>query len=138
MFLHTELLDQHILVEPVLADPDAKSAGKHDPEEPGWRVSALIDFADARVGAPGYDLPALAEFLFRGEPGVWQPFFEGYGWKERFGSLPKPEQCLSFGLQHQFASLERALEAAGLPGPEHLADGEQLRRLARRLYPLGG
>ena len=124
-FLHTELLDQHILVEPIDHERDMGSDGA------AWRVSALIDFADAHVGAPGYDLPALAEFLFRGEPGAWGAFFDGYRWRERHGPLPEPENCLAFGLQHQFASLPRAMEAAGTPTPQ------SLEQLARKLYDTG-
>ncbi len=124
--LHTELLDQHLLVErrPAPGAPGTRD----DDSRTAWRLSALIDFADARVGAAPYDLPALAEFLFRDQPQHWDPFFAGYAWAERQGSRPTPLACLAWGLQHQFTSLTRAVEAAGDPEPNSLEE------LAQRLY----
>jgi hygromycin-B 7''-O-kinase len=80
--LHTELLDQHVLVE-------------------GLRPCGLIDFADSRVGHPFYDLPALVEFVFKGE-GLGA-FFEGYG------DRADPLEVVAWGLLHRFGSLPRTL-----------------------------
>lgn len=111
--LHTELLDEHIFVE--------QRAGR-------WRVSGLVDFADARVGHPDYELAALAEFLFKGEPGLLGACLAAYGWSRRDCVPAQAPRLLSWALLHRFASLPRALAAAGKPTPETLV------ALAERLY----
>ncbi len=113
VFMHTEVLGEHVLVDRVEGD---------------WRVTGLIDFADSRTGNPGYEIPALVEFIFKGEPGMLGTFLEAYG---MFAEDLTPElgrELLAWGLIHQFGSLPRMLAAAGPPEP----DG--LEALAARLY----
>ncbi|MFT5681342.1 MAG: hypothetical protein ACI8RZ_002248 [Myxococcota bacterium] len=105
-WLHTELLDEHIYV--------TESAGR-------WQVSGLLDFADGRVGEVGYDLVAPADFIFKGEAGVFPAFLEGYG-------LPgaDPEGLLRWYLTHQFGRLGRLVQRVGA--------AEDLGALARRAF----
>jgi len=65
VLLHTELLDEHVLVE--------ERGGRYE-------LSGLIDFADGRVGPAEYDFPAPVEFLFRGQPGLLGFFLRAYGY----------------------------------------------------------
>jgi hygromycin-B 7''-O-kinase len=105
-WLHTELLDEHILVAP---DGD------------GWRVSGMLDFADGRVGEVGYELTAPADFIFKGEPGIFPVFLAGYG-------LPDadPEGLLRWYLTHRFGRLARLVA--------HVGDAGSLSALARRAF----
>ena len=113
VFLHTELLDQHIFVE----------------ERRGQCVpSALIDFADARVGPPAYDFPALVEFIFRGEAGLLRAFLLGYGYDPGDLKPARSEEFLAWGLFHRFGRLKRMLAAVAPSSPESLP------ALARALY----
>jgi|GEM_PF-1430782 len=110
--LHTELLDQHVLVD---ASGDAP------------RPVALIDLADAEIGPPDYDTPALVEFVFRGEPGALGAFFEGYDAASgRARGDVRGERCLAWSLCHRFASLPRLSRAAG--------DARDLDTLSERLF----
>ena len=105
--LHTELLGDHVLVE--------QRGG-------AWVPSAMIDWADSRVGHPGYDLPAIAEFVFKGEVGCLGAFMDGLGWSVT------PEEVMAWGFVHRFGRLKRMLGAAGGESPA------TLEALAARVY----
>ncbi len=109
--LHTELLGDHVLLE--------QRGG-------AWRPCALLDFADARVGDPRYEIAALVEFVFKGEPGCLGACLEAAGDPLARGGEAAGRELLAWALLHRFASLPRALAAAG--GAVDLED------LARRLY----
>ena len=112
-WLHTELLGDHIR----LSEQDGE-----------WRPVALLDFADSCVGDPRYELPALAEFVFKGETGCWDAFVDGYGRPICAASGGRAGEWMAWSLVHQFGSLQRGLRAVGSPVPE------QLSELAMRLY----
>ena len=112
-FLHTELLDQHILVE--------RENGR-------FEVCALIDFADGRPGPVPYEFPALVEFVFKGEPGLLRSFLLSYGYESDDLCPRLSQELLAWGLRHRFASLSRMLEAIK---PTEIATLEQL---AHALY----
>lgn len=109
-WMHTELLGDHVLVE--------RTGGR-------VHLSALLDFADGRVGHPFYEVPAIVEFLFKGERGLLPALLGSWGvaW-----DADLPRELCAWGLLHRFASLSRALQAAGAPEPE------DLEALAERLY----
>lgn len=111
VWLHTELLDQHLLLRSV--------AGR-------WRLAALIDFADARVGHPLYELPALAEFVLRGEAGLLGPLLDAAGLGPWSPALSR-ELC-AWSLLHRFGSVARMARAVGEPAPRGLEE------LGARLY----
>jgi aminoglycoside phosphotransferase (APT) family kinase protein len=107
--IHTELYEAHIY----LLD---------------GRPTALIDFADARTGHPDYEWAALAEFVFQGEPGLLGACLAAYGEPpDRLGPERSRQLC-AWSLLHRFASLPRALAAAGSPPPP------DLDALSRRLF----
>lgn len=113
VFLHTEYLEEHVLV-------------KQGPQ--GWRVSGLIDFADSRAGNPGYEFPAIVEFVFKGEPGMLGACLEAYGIPREQRTLELGHELLAWGLIHQFGSLPRMLRAIGAPEPR------SAEALVERLY----
>lgn len=114
-FLHTELLDQHVLVE--------ERAGHYEP-------SALIDFADSRIGPIEYEFPAPVEFLFKGEPGILRAFLIAYGIPGEELTPERSQRMLAWALSHRFGRLRRMLEAV-LP-----ARPTSLPELARTLFGL--
>jgi hygromycin-B 7''-O-kinase len=110
LFLHTEYLDQHVLVD------DARGR---------WEPVAVIDFADTQTGPPWYDFAAPVEFVFRGERGLLRAFLGGYG-VDPDGT--DPERMLAWALAHRLGRLARMLEAVAPAAPR------DLRALARLLY----
>jgi hygromycin-B 7''-O-kinase len=115
VFLHTELLDEHVLVE--------ERGGR-------WEIAGLLDFADSRAGDPHYEFAAPIEFIFRGEPGCLPSFLRGYGWGEGELTPEAARRLAAWGLLHQFGSLPRVLEIAGKPEPRSFEE------LAERVYSL--
>lgn len=114
-WMHTELMGDHLLV--------TERQGR-------WGLSAVLDFADGRVGHPFYELPAVAEFLFKGEPGLLGALLGAWGVPlERTGPALSRELG-AWGLIHRFGSVSRALAAAGPPEPP------DFEALAERLYPM--
>lgn len=110
--LHTEVLDEHVF---------ASFDGTR------WRLCAMLDFADGRIGHPEYEFPALVEFIFRGEPGLLEAFLRSYGWRDA-DIEGSSERLLAWGLIHRFGSLPRMLRVLGEPLPFSLEE------LAARLY----
>ena len=117
VFLHTEVMDEHVFAE--------RSSD-------GWHVSGIIDFADCCIGHPGYEFPALAEFIFRGDGASFRECLLAYGFAPGDLGIDRSREFLAWSLVHQFGSLPRMLRAVGAPEPRSLED------LALRLYPLEG
>ena len=115
VWLHTELLDEHLLVQ--------RTDGV-------WHLSAVIDWADATIGHPYYELPAVAEFIFRGEPPLMRELLLAWGAEAWSLDIEIGLDLLAWGLLHQFGSLPRMLRAVGPPEPGSLDE------LADRLYGL--
>lgn len=113
VLLHTELLDQHVLV---------------DDREGRPTLSALIDFADARIGPAEYEFAAPVEFIFRGGPGLLRAYLHAYGVPDQDLGPARSERMLAWALSHRYGSLERMLSAVAPFEPESLTD------LALRLY----
>lgn len=112
VLLHTELLDQHVLVD---------ASGDHP------RPCGLIDFADARVGPPEYDVPALVEFVLKDEPGALDALCEGLGGDLARRDAAATDRLLAWSLCHRFAHLGRMVRAAG--------GASDLDTLRARLFP---
>jgi hygromycin-B 7''-O-kinase len=112
---HTELLDQHVLVEP---------------RDGRYELAGLIDFADPRLAPEEYEFPAPAELLFRAEPGLFRAFLLAYGYAEHELTPDCSERLLAWGLTHRYGSLARMLRAVAPARPGTLAE------LAGALYPL--
>ena len=82
VLLHTEIYEQHVLIE-------------------GGDVVGLIDFADGRVGDPRYELPALLELMFRDDVQALRVAIEAAG-------IPiDAEGMLRWSLRHRYGQLAR-------------------------------
>jgi hygromycin-B 7''-O-kinase len=106
VWLHTELLGEHLFV-----DRDAT----------GWRLTGVIDWADARVGHPDYEVAALVEFVFRGARGCLEAFLEAVG--EARPDADRRAALFAWALRHRYLHLERLRRAAG--GPATLRETEE-------------
>jgi hygromycin-B 7''-O-kinase len=109
VWLHTELLGEHLFV---------------DRGATGWRLTGVIDWADARVGHPDYEVAAPVEFVFRGAPGCLDAFLEAAG--ERRPDADRRADLFAWALRHRYLHLERLRRAAGAPAT--------LREVEDRLY----
>lgn len=92
--LHTELIDQHIYVD--------ECHGQ-------FELFGVIDFADARLGAPHYEFGSLVEFVFKGERGLLHEFMLAYGVSEDRLTSRYSETLLAWSLCHRFSNLGRTL-----------------------------
>jgi hygromycin-B 7''-O-kinase len=113
VLLHTELLDQHLLVE--------ERSGRVE-------LCGLIDFADGRVGHPWYELPAVVEFVFRGERPLLRELLRAYGMSAAALDEGLSRELCGWSLLHRFGDLTRLIAACGEPLPASLSE------IARRLY----
>jgi len=116
-FLHTELLDQHVL---------AREVGG------AIRLCGLIDFADSRVGPVDYEFPAPVDFIFKGEPGALRAYFLEYGEDPAELDGARELELCAWSLCHRFGSLPRMVAALGGEAPRSIEE------LARRLFSLSG
>lgn len=85
--LHTEIGPSHVLVE-------------------DGRITGLIDFGDAMVGDPEYDLAAVGLFVTRGDRAAFRTFGLGYGLDA--AALADPERTsrlLRHGVLHRYGTL---------------------------------
>lgn len=115
VWMHTELLGDHVLV--------ARRGGR-------WELSALLDFADARVGHPFYELPALAEFVLRGERPLLRTLLLASGLSPDALGPSLSRELLAWSLLHQFGSIPRMIAACPVPEPANFTE------LSERLYSL--
>jgi hygromycin-B 7''-O-kinase len=111
VLLHTEVMREHLLVE--------RRGG-------AWHLSGLLDFEDALLGAPGYELAAVGIFLAAAEPGLLRSFLEAYG-ADIDDELPL--RIMAYALLHRYSNLRWYLER--LPVPDRAGD---LEALARRWF----
>lgn len=104
VLLHTEIMRDHVFVE-----------GTRE----GWRLSGLIDFEPAMLGAPEYELAAVGVFFAAGDHEVLGEFLRGYG-QEPDPELPR--RVLAWTLLHKFSHLVWYLHILGGPDSRDLED----------------
>lgn len=114
-WMHTELMGDHLL----LSQPRGR-----------WELSAMLDFADGRVGHPFYELPAMVEFVFRGERPLLREALLGAGLSEGDLDPALSRELCCWSLLHQFGSVARLLAACPGAPPSSFAE------LSERLFPL--
>ena len=106
--VHGDIHDAHVLLQ---ADPA------------GWAIAGLIDFADAIVGDPAYELVPLHVDLFRCDGGLLKAFLAAYGadpaWGPDWRRRATAYLCL-FDNNWLPVLLERLPAVAGARTPEHL------------------
>lgn len=97
VLLHTEIMREHLMVEPA---------------ERGWRISGLFDFEPAMVGAPEYELSSIAIFVASAEPGLLGTLLDAYG-AEVDDELPL--RIMAYSLLHRYSNLRWYMKRLGVP-----------------------
>jgi hygromycin-B 7''-O-kinase len=91
-----------------------------------WRPTGIIDFGDARVGDPAYDLPALHMGLFHADKHLLRACLTAYGevaaWDDRW-----IRRAMSMTLLHQFDMLPDLFR--DVPAARRVASLEELATL---------
>jgi len=111
VFLHTEVMREHLLVER---------------QNGAWHISGLVDFEPAMIGAREYEWAAVGIFLTCAEPGLLAALLDAYG-AEVDDELPL--RIMAYALLHRYSNLPWYLER--LPAPDKIGD---LEALARRWF----
>lgn len=96
--LHTEVMQEHILV-----DPD------------GWRVAGLFDFEPAMIGDRAYEFASVGLFVTRGDPALLSRLTRAYG--QSFA----PAELLAYALLHVYSNLPWYLRELPAPAEPTLA-----------------
>ena len=81
-------------------------------------ITGVLDFADACVGDPDLEIPAVGIFIARGDRGLYRRFLAA------LGRDVAPERALAFTLLHRYANLAwylREVPAGGARTLEQLA-----------------
>jgi hygromycin-B 7''-O-kinase len=117
--LNADLTEDHFLVE--------QRGGR-------WRMTGLIDWADAEVGDVGYEWIALWFSICRQEARLFGAFIEGYDALQRLVEF-RSERFMAFTALHRFGA--NMINEALTPAAQREAGS--LRRLQQTLFPgLGG
>lgn len=111
VLLHTEIMREHLLVEPL---------------ERGWRLSGLFDFEPAMVGAPEYELASIGVFVTSAESGLLGALLGAYG-----AAVDEeiPLRIMAYALLHRYSNLCWYLERLGIPRA-----ARELEALARQWF----
>jgi hygromycin-B 7''-O-kinase len=72
-----------------------------------WRLSGMIDFGDAMIGHPEYDLLGPSAFLASGDRDLIQSLFTGYGLTDPDLSLHR--RLMALLLLHKYSNLSRQI-----------------------------
>jgi hygromycin-B 7''-O-kinase len=91
--LHTEVMQQHFLV-----DPD------------GWRLTGFFDFEPAMIGDRAYDFVGVGLFVTRGDPDLLARLTKAYG------RTFEPTELLAYTLLHVYSNLPWYMRELRVPG----------------------
>jgi hygromycin-B 7''-O-kinase len=72
-----------------------------------WKVTGIIDFADARIGAPVYDLSPPALLIARSDRDLFETFLDGYGMAAEARNEILQDQLMAAAILHPFGDLTR-------------------------------
>lgn len=93
-----------------------------------WKLTGMIDFADAFAGAPEYDLIGPGVFLGAGDPALVNSLVQGYGLKM---SQELRQRLMSLHLLHRFSHFQRQVALKGWQSKT-----SSLQELAQLLWPI--
>jgi hygromycin-B 7''-O-kinase len=113
--LHTEVMREHLLVEP---------------GNEGWQLSGLFDFEPAMLGDPAYEFASVGLFVACGDPRVLRRILLGCGYPH--ASLTPALACrfMAHALLHRYSNLRWYLERLPPQG------ATTLEQLAQRWWPM--
>ncbi len=112
--LHADLCGDNLLV---------RVEGRHA------RLGGVVDFADARIGDPEYELAAPSLFLASPDGALQRACLRAYGYADSAPDAALALRLTAFLLLHRYVHLPEILEVLGPPAPRDPA------ALARRLWP---
>lgn len=101
--LHTEVMREHLLVEP--------QAGR-------WRISGLVDFEPAMLGEPLYEFASVGLFVTGGDASLLKRTLRAHGGIALGPGLP--QRLLAMALLHRYANLRWYLQRLPAPGARTL------------------
>jgi hygromycin-B 7''-O-kinase len=101
--LHTEVMREHLLVEP--------QAGR-------WRISGLVDFEPAMLGEPLYEFASVGLFVAGGDASLLTRTLRAHGGIALEPGLP--QRLLAMALLHRYANLRWYLQRLPAPGARTL------------------
>ncbi len=130
-----EELRAMLAASPPLLAPDARPVPVHadlhhenlmaEERDGRWRATGIIDFGDAALGPPEFDLSTPALFLGRGDPAVLDALFAGYGIPGARGDAVFRRRLLLWMFLHPFGDMSRFLyRGEGRPPRASLAEFE--------------
>ncbi|MBA4118404.1 MAG: phosphotransferase [Candidatus Puniceispirillum sp.] len=70
-----------------------------------WHLHGLIDFGDAMLGSPAYDLLGPAAFLIQGERALMRTFLTSYGYRDGALKHDLSQYFTALMLLHQYSNL---------------------------------
>jgi hygromycin-B 7''-O-kinase len=78
-----------------------------------WHISGLIDFGDAMLGLPQYDLLGPGAFLIQGDKILLREFFKAYGYSEKDLTSELSHQMMALLLLHRYSWLNLQIKIEG-------------------------
>jgi hygromycin-B 7''-O-kinase len=78
-----------------------------------WHINGLIDFGDAMLGLPQYDLLGPGAFLIQGDKILLREFFKAYGYSEKEFTSQTSHQMMALMLLHRYSWLNMQIRIAG-------------------------
>jgi hygromycin-B 7''-O-kinase len=70
-----------------------------------WHINGLIDFGDAMLGLPEYDLLGPGAFLIQGDKSLLREFLEAYGYTSQTMTPTLSHQLMALMLLHKYSNL---------------------------------
>jgi hygromycin-B 7''-O-kinase len=116
VLLHTEIMREHLLVEP---------AGT------GWGLSGLFDFEPAMRGARDYEFASIGLFVSGGDARALRCILRAYGYAEVALDHALQNRLMAMALLHRYSKLPWYLQRLPLPG------AQRLEQLAAHWWKLG-
>jgi hygromycin-B 7''-O-kinase len=117
VLLHTEIMREHLLVEP---------AGS------SWRLSGLFDFEPAMLGAREYEFASIGLFVSGGDARALRRMLRAYGYAEAALDSALQNRLMAMALLHRYSKLPWYLQRLPLHGAQNL---EQLAAHWWKLTP---
>jgi len=111
VFLHTELMREHVFV-----DPDRLT------------ITGLIDFEPSTMGAVEYDFGGVPIFISQGRPQLLRAFLRGYGYRWESPALPSARLAMTYILLHRYSNLGWFLDLLGDRRPQNINCLEELEQ----------
>jgi hygromycin-B 7''-O-kinase len=116
VLLHTEIMREHLLVEPAVT---------------GWRLSGLFDFEPAMRGAREYEFASIGLFVSGGDGRALHCILRAYGYAETALDSALQNRLMAMALLHRYSKLPWYLQRLPLPG------AQRLEQLAAHWWKLG-